>query len=378
MKTPIDPNGGRKMKILVFLFGSLGDSIVAIPALRAVRRHFPDAEIVMLQNFESGNLVTASEVIPASLIDRHLSYKSTAAGTGKLSNFVDLMRRIRREKFDAAVYAVMSERPARAVARDRYFFRACGIRSLYGFRAIPPAELWPVDPNGHPEKSAHEAEFRLQRLSLDGIDAMPETDLSTPLFEFRAEELEKADSWLRTKRRQPHLPLFSIAPGCKTLSNLWPFENFVLLGKLLLESYDCELMVTGGPAERELGNRLIEALGSGINAAGEFGVKDSAAVLYRSDIHIGLDTGTMHLAAAAGTRCFALFGERNNPGLWYPLGSGHAIVYHRVPCAGCHTHECPVPGHPCMTSISVESAWRHLRAFLDDSTERCGVELIAV
>lgn len=357
MKMPVLANGERKMKILVFLFGSLGDSIVAIPALRAVRRHFPQAETVMLQNFESGKLVTAAEVMPSSLVDRHLSYRSFAAGAGRLVNFFDLMRRIRNERFDAVVYAVMSERPPRAIARDRYFFRACGIGKMYGFHAIPPNELYPVDPDGHPGVSDHEAVFRLKRLSLDGICWSPETDLSTPLFEFSAPELEKADTWLGSARRYPQRPLYSIAPGCKSQSNLWPFENFVAIGKRLLKNYDCELMISGGPAERDLGEELIKALGTGINAAGAFSVKESAALLSRSEFHIGLDTGTTHLAAAAGTKCFVIFGERSNPGAWYPLGLGHTIVYHRVQCANCKTQSCPIPDHPCMQGITVDSVW---------------------
>ena len=94
-------------KVLVYLFGSLGDSIVAIPALRAVRRHFPDAEIVLLQNFASGNIVLASQVIPPNLVGRYLSYNSTAGRIEKAGGFYRLWSELRRERFDAAVYLVI-------------------------------------------------------------------------------------------------------------------------------------------------------------------------------------------------------------------------------------------------------------------------------
>lgn len=361
----------------MYLFGSLGDSIVAIPALRAVRRHFSEAEIVVLHDFASGELVVAPDVIPASLIDRPMSYCSKARGARRLLEFYDLMRRIRAENFDAVVYAVMSERPPRSVARDRYFFRACGIKKAYGFHAIPSEQLWPVDPDRHPGMSDHEAVFRLARLALDGIATEPEEDLQTPLLEFSDDIVDRVDSWLRERRKKPDSPLYTLGPGCKSQSNLWPFENFVKLGERLLSAYDCELMIVGGPGEFELGERLTEILGTGINAAGSFPVSESGALLSRSDFHIGLDTGTTHLAAATGTRCFVVFGERSNPGLWYPLGRGHTIIYHRVSCAGCHTQVCPVPGHPCMLGIPFDSVWERVTAAIKDQNKK-GTEVVRV
>jgi len=367
----------QKQKVLVYLFGSLGDSIVAIPALRAVRRHFPNAEIVILHDFASTKLVAASEVIPSQLFDRHMSYGSTAQGARRVLDFYELLRRVRAEKFDAAVYAVMSERPPRSVIRDKYFFRACGIKALYGFHAIPPEKLWPVDADGHPGVSDHEAEFRLARLSIDGIKTEPQSDLQTPLFEFSREALALVDSWLRERRKKPGVPLYSIAPGCKTEANLWPLENFVDIGKRILAKYDCEIMITGGPAEFETAERLALALGTELNAAGVFAVHTSSALMSRSHLHIGLDTGTTHLAAAAGTSCFAIFGERNNPGAWYPLGQGHTIVYHRVPCAKCKTQICPIRDHPCMLGISADAVWTHLDRALS-SPSKNGIEVVAV
>ncbi|MBK9155792.1 MAG: hypothetical protein IPM25_16560 [Chloracidobacterium sp.] len=68
---------------------------------------------------------------------------------------------------------------------------------------------------------------------------------------------------------------------------------------------------------------------------------------------------------AVGTRCFAIYGGRNNPGLWYPLGEGHTLIRRPVACSPCRLHECPVPGHPCMTDITVDAVWEHLKPMLD-------------
>lgn len=359
------PHSGNRKKILVYLFGSLGDSLVAIPALRAVRRHFGEAELVMLQNFESDELVLAEQVMPSGLISRYLSYKSRGGRLEKIREYYKLWRMLRRERFDAAAYLIMSERPARSVSRDRAFFRSAGITDLFGFHPIADEDLYPREHDGHPALTDHEAVHKLKRLALDGIE-YSKKDLAVPLLEFGSEESYRMDQWLAERRIRPEIPLISIAPGCKSHSNLWPFKNFARLGKMLTDHFECEIVVTGGPSEKEDGDRLIGEWGFGINAAGEFSVRDSALLLSKCTYHVGLDTGTMHLAAAAGTRCFIVFGERSNPGLWYPLGNGHTIVYHRVACAGCHTQVCPVPGHPCMTGVKVEEVWEHLEQFLGE------------
>jgi heptosyltransferase III len=356
----------KARKVLVYLTGSLGDSIVAIPALRAVRRHFGDAEIVMLQNFSSSGIVLASEVIPEGLVDRYLSYKSQSR---KLTEFYKLLRELRRERFDAAAYLIISERREKDVLRDRLFFRSAGIKRLYGFHAIPAEELYPRETDGRPARSDHEAIFKLKRLARDGIEYLPESDLQTPLIESLATEFNEVDSWLSEKRQYPGVPLVSIGPGCKQQVNEWPLENFVRLGSGLQTEWPCELIVVGGKAEFELGEQLIKAWGGGINAAGVFSVRQSAALLSRCRFHIGLDTGTTHLAAAAGTRCFAIYGGRNHPGAWYPLGAGHSVISHPVECSPCHSFTCAVPGHPCMTGVSLELVWERLVQFIQCDAE---------
>ncbi len=353
-----------KHKVLVYLFGSLGDTIVAIPALRAVRRHYRDAELVLLQNTQSGNVVKASEVIPANLIDRYLSYSNELSGSDKISGFYHLWRALRRERFQSAVYLVISERPARSVSRDKLFFRLCGIRDFTGFHAFSPAELYPVDSSGHPAMTENEALRKLDRLRRDGFEILPDEDMRLPFLTFSEDELEPIKIWLLQRRKNPDSRLIAIAPGCKTQANVWPLENFIEIGRRLIADENCEIIIIGGSSETELGDKMVEAWGTGINAAGKFSVSESAMLLSLCDRYVGLDTGTTHLAAAVGMPCFAVYGERNNPGHWFPLGTGNTVIFHQVSCAGCRLFECPLPGHPCMTGISVESAWRELQKFI--------------
>ncbi len=363
-------NTSERKKVLVYLFGSLGDTIVAIPALRALRRHFAGAEFVLLQNAQTNGVVAASEVMPAGLIDRSLDYQSK----NKLGYFW-LWKKIRREKFDAAVYLVISERPERSVTRDRYFFRSCGIPELIGFHSFSRDQLYPVDPNGRPAATEHEALRKLIRIECDGVDVLKNEDLSQPFFKFQPDDLEIVSKWLQPLRKNPNLPLVAIAPGCKTPANFWPTANFIEIAQKLSTENVCETVIVGGKNEAGIGDEIINAVGSGINAAGKLSVKESAILLSLCELYIGLDTGTTHLAAAVGTPCIAVFHERDNPGQWFPLGEGHTIFQHRVPCAGCRLSVCPIPDHPCMTAIPVQPVLAEIRRSLG-SVPRADTESI--
>lgn len=366
------PNNAAKEKVLVYLFGSLGDNIAAIPTMRAVRRHFAGAEIVVLQNIQSAMPVRAEEVIPPELVDRYLTYTSDVAGFGKLGHLFGLWRQLRSEKFDAAVYAIISERPESSVERDIAFFRRCGIQKLYGFHAFSRAELFPFDSSGRAAIVPHEADRRLERIARDGIETET-TDISTPLLDLSEDEIRKAGSWLMGRRKASDAKLLAIAPGCKTKANQWPEERFAILGQRLEEN-GFEIVVVGGRAEREMAARL----GFGINAAGEFSVRRSAAILSLCDAYIGLDTGTTHLAAAVGTPCFSIYGERNNQGQWFPLGNGNLTLFHGVECAGCRHEICPLSDHPCIRGIEVDNVWPHLQEFLATLDEKRSSRVIEV
>jgi ADP-heptose:LPS heptosyltransferase len=62
----------------------------------------------------------------------------------------------------------------------------------------------------------------------------------------------------------------------------------------------------------------------------------------------------MHLAACAGVPCVIAFSARGLPGVWYPAGQQHKILYRRVTCSGCNLESCVVEARRCLTSITVD------------------------
>ncbi len=69
---------------------------------------------------------------------------------------------------------------------------------------------------------------------------------------------------------------------------------------------------------------------------------------------LGNDTGSMHMAVAAGLKCVAVFSSRSAPGAWYPYGPGHIVLRKFVPCEGCQLVECVENRMQCILAITVD------------------------
>jgi ADP-heptose:LPS heptosyltransferase len=86
-------------------------------------------------------------------------------------------------------------------------------------------------------------------------------------------------------------------------------------------------------------------------------VRESAALMESARFYLGNDTGVMHLAAAVGLCCVAVFSARNWPGIWEPYGKGHRMLRFDVPCSGCHLTVCDKDLH-CLREITVEQVYQ--------------------
>lgn len=362
----------KRKSVLVYQIGSLGDTIVSVPAYRAVRRRFgPDAQVYVLHNAPPNGRASPHQVLDGSrLVDGAVTFRQYG-GRSTWKTWLEVWIKLRRLKADAVAYVAPGERTPKPIGRDKLFFRLCGIRTLLGFYACDTERLYARGPDGRPVPVPHEAVMRLERLEKD-IPADRAADMNVPFLRLPPEERDKARMWL--EEQQPPGTLFAaVCPGANQPAKFWPMERFEEIGRRLI-AQGIEPLVIGGPVERAMGERLLAAWGRGINAAGQFSVMGSAALLGQCRFLVGLDTGTTHLAAALGVPCVALYADRDPPGQWEPLGEGHVLLHHAVPCGGCRVKDCPVPDHPCMTGISTEQVWAAILEVNARSAPAAGVK----
>jgi ADP-heptose:LPS heptosyltransferase len=338
-----------RQRVLVFHIGSLGDTLVAVPALRAVRDNFPDARITMLSNTQPGRrLVQASDVLDGSgLIDDYIVYPMH-----NMLATASLLVRLRISRFNAVVYLIRAFSGESRIRRDEVFFRLAGIRRIIGTREFLTL---PEKREGRPlPRLPHMGEILLARLAASGLEVPPKNGKAD--IGIGPRELNKVDQWLAGQPPSGGRPWLGVGIGGKCEVNLWPMERYEELISRLIEIDDVWPVVFGGPENNADAQRLVARWKRGYVASGNLSVRETIAALARCRLFIGNDTGTMHMAAAAGIRCVGIYSSRNYPGVWDPSGDDHVILRTDVPCEGCRLERCLEHHRKCILAISVERA----------------------
>jgi heptosyltransferase-3 len=335
-------------RILIYRLGSLGDTVVALPALHLVRRVFPQAQLSLLTNKPVASKAAAMEsVLGPEFFSEVMDYP---VGTRNPAKLLAVAKRIRAGNFDAVVNLAAARGRWKA-RRDHMFFGLCGVRKTIGF----PREKGDFEVLPREDGQLYESEsFRL----LKRLRSIGEASLDDPSFwelNLEQEELQKGETLISSLSG----PVLVASFGTKAQANEWEEENWTkLLDKLRSQLPTWRLFTIGSADEAELAARCGAGWGEAFsNMCGRLSPRESAGLLQRSQLFIGHDSGPMHLAAAVGTPCVAIFSARNPPGQWFPARSGHHCLYHKTECFGCGLTTCIAEKKRCILSITVDEVF---------------------
>ena len=342
----------RPSRILIYRLGSLGDTVVALPSLHLIERAFPGAERRVLTNLPVHSKAPAmSKVLAGSdLVDSWYGYRIGLRSPRRVSEIVGA---IRAWKPDLLVY-LAAPRAAWTVYRDLMFFRLCGVRRVLGAPVSKALRAnQPVRGRGYLEYEAQ----RLARCLNELGDAKLEDRSSWSL---RLNSVERATaSEIVNQRKIRGRPFVACSVGTKMEVKDWGEVRWGrLLEKLGEEFSRFGLVLAGSAEEAEVSERAGSRwCGPVINLCGKLTPRETAAVFEHALAFIGHDSGPMHLAAASGAPCTAIFSARNIPRVWFPYGKQHQVIYHRTACAGCRLERCIKFGKQCIESITVEEVY---------------------
>ena len=361
---PVEAITKTSKRILVFRIGQLGDTIVSLPAMWAVRRNFPNAHLALLCDRHPGkSYVLASDLLRgAGIFDEFLSYPVAASGEIlRGSRMAVLLTAIRSRRFDTLVYLAPTNRKPEQIVRDRRFFSMAGISNFIGMHGFETLE--PKRPGKTMMMVPRESELLLRRLTASGLTVDPKDvscmDLGlgpaddAPFFKWRSQLAPDGGRvWI------------AVGPGSKMPAKRWPLLRFQELVADLITEFDIWPVVFGGEEDRVFGDWLLERWGRGYNAAGALGLRTAIAAIKRCTFYLGNDTGTMHMAAAVGVPCVVTFSSRERPGLWFPQGEGHRVFRSQIECEGCGLVECIERQNECLKRISTTEVLEACRDIL--------------
>ncbi len=342
-------------RVLVYRLGSLGDTVVALPALHLVRKTFEGAELCLLTNKP-----VASKAAPMESVlgpDYFAEVIDYPVGTRNPAKLLAVAWRIRAGKFDVLVN-LSAARGRLKAWRDYCFFRVSGIGRIIG----TPTQSWDFAVAEDSDTGLYENEtLRLLRrvVSLGAADLK---DSSTWDLQLTGEERAKAHTVLPEYCK----PTIAACFGTKMQAKDWERANWVeLVSRLGATLPDWRLVVVGSTDESD---RAVECTkgwrGPVVNLCGALSPRESAAVLEKCALFIGHDSGPMHLASAVGTPPVAIFAARNLPGQWFPARPGHTVIYHKTDCFGCGLETCVAERKRCIMSIAVDEVFDAVMASL--------------
>ena len=340
----MDPS--RIQRVLLYRLGSLGDTVVSLPALHLVERSFPQARRLLLTNFPIHAKAPPAQAIldGSGLVHGYIAYP---VGTRSPAQLLRLWWQIRKFRPQVLVY-LMRPRGKHALRRDAQFFRACGIRDFIG---LPAGELG--ENLLHPETGLWEPEAKRLARCVRTLGEVDVSDLNNWDLRLTAAEKEKASRELASLEARPFIV---VAIGGKMQATDWGTENWRLLLEQVTTRMASHALVMIGSREDMADSESAAALWKGkvLNLCGRLTPRETAAVAARAELFLGRDSGPKFLAATAGIPCAVVYSARNRPGVWFPPGDQHRNVIHIVDCATCGLEVCVEQRKKCITGISVE------------------------
>src|SRR5579872_5381925 len=340
------------MKILVRATNWVGDAVMSIPALRAIRGRWPNAEIVILARPWVADLYRGQ-----GYADRILVYENKSKHKGFWGR-ERLARALRREKFDVAVLFPNAFDAAwiawRAGIPERIGYARDG-RSWLLTRAIPfPAKG---------EAPDHEAYDYLELLRRAGwLERLPQVDeISIAVAQ---EDRRKALERLLAAGVRKNAVRIAFASGAAYGSaKCWEPERYAALADRLIAAFDADVILFGAPQESGMAARIAGAMRNrAFNLVGATQIGELPALLSSCGLFIGNDSGAMHVAGAVGVPTIAIFGPTDPQGT-RPLTQQLTLIREQVDCSPCFLRKCPID-HRCMTRISVDRVFEAARSSL--------------
>jgi heptosyltransferase-2 len=316
----------------------VGDSVLAIPAMKAVRATFPDAEITLLVRPWVAGLFTA-----ACFVDRVWNEPRPAS----ISQWSRLTREIRDGQFDLAILFPNSFESALMM-----FLAAVPMRVGY---ATDGRRLLLTNTVSPRHDGRHLAHYYLDLIKNTVITAA-NVDASMPSIEIVTTKEEKAEArrLLAAEGIANNEKFLVLNPGAAYGSaKRWSEERFAAAADRLGQYLDLRVAIIGSAAELPVAEKIRSKMKSmPAVLTGKTTLETLMGVLSESSLMVTNDSGPMHIAAALGVPTIAVFGSTDDRATG-PIGPKTRIVKHPVDCSPCLLRQCPID-HRCMSGISVE------------------------
>ncbi len=345
-----DPSQLKPFRILIRSANWLGDAVMSVPAVRAIKAGRPDARVSVLT--------------PAKLVDfwKLVAEVDEVIALKPRFGFSVAAEKI-SERFDVAILFPNSIR----VALEAWM---AGIPRRVGFRGKWRGTLLNQIPRDKKKKAGPPRHQIFQWLDLAGfVGANVERSADFQSVGWAGVSPAHPNVG-RLEARPPHrqdayAPFrIGLCPGAEYgAAKRWLPERFAETARLVSERKPCEWVLVGTEKDASIGGEIAAKLdGKCTNLIGKTSLAELIECLRGCALLLTNDTGTMHLAAFLGVPVVAIFGS-TEPLLTGPLGAAHRVIRRHVECSPCFLRECPIDFR-CMNAVEVNEVVAAVEAVL--------------
>ncbi len=325
-------------KILVLRYRSIGDILLANPALAALRGKFPDAviDIVVDDTFE--------EVLYKNPnIDKIILHPRKPDGP-KWRADLDMIRRLRSEEYDVAIDLHAGPRGAWTA-----FFSGAQTRIGHSFRLRNKVcyNMTPETPK--PEDHTWKVQFMTVRpLGIEWPEK-PEFHLAIPKEKASSMRKKMEDAGLMFDRN-----IVLLHPGARVDIKRWPAKEMGRLARWLVDEKNVAVVLAGSDADVDEIKAIRKTAGYALPYFTDISIGELAALIKSAAMIVCNDSGPMHMAGVLNIPTVSLFGP-SDPAIWGPVGAKNISVSCLPPmeCQPCDQKNCAHEGDHCMTKIEL-------------------------
>jgi lipopolysaccharide heptosyltransferase II len=336
-------------RLLIRSTNWIGDAVMTTPAVRAIRKGFPNAHISLLAKPWVAPVFENSEHI-----DRLLTYDGERRHKGFFGKF-RLARDLKKYYFDAAILL------QNAFEAALISFLA-GIRLRIGYDTDARRLLLThAVPCTNEIRTKHQTEYYLNILRGIGID----NDNRDLYLKLNQRDRSRAEKILLQKHLSLDDKIIGINPGATYgPAKQWPADRYARLADRMLSFPGVRIIIFGGPGDKALGQKISGKMRhQPVDLSGKTSLGEAMALIERCDLFITNDSGLMHVAAALDIPLVAVFGS-TNPVATGPIGRNSHVVQAAIPCSPCLNSDCPEGHLKCMDQIDVDRVFDVVKEML--------------
>lgn len=350
------------MRILVIALSGIGDALMFTPALKLLRQNLPDSKIDTLVMFSGAR--DLYQRLP--YVDNVLFHNFMNSSYVESLNYVLSLR----NKYDASINVYPSNRKEYNLinfligAKKRI-----GVRYLrnnfmnMGF--LNNLVISENDDTHNVETNIHLAEFLTNK---------PSTHLSAMEFPLCENDLNFAELFMKEKTTDDQLCI-GFHPGCSVLKNhinrRWEPQKFAALADKLVEKYNANIFIFGGPDEQNLKEEIVRfSVSDKVISVNTKNLGQTAALIKRMNVFVSNDSSLMHVASALGLKVVAIVGPTNTNYI-KPWKTDYRIASLNLECAPCFFYS-PKPltctradkKYKCIQDLEVDMVFKEVEKFL--------------